>query len=266
MIKKLFFVALSIVIIYAWMSSCSNKIPIDEDESSDKEPETDDTSAKGASLSLSADGGEEYLNSIVFLGESTTYHLKEREVLKDGNKTKQVWAPKSGTLMLDASTANCRIVYPETGEELDLAQAIKRKKPRRMILTFGLNGAVSSYSKGPQYFKSNYKKLIDVIKQNSENCAIIIQSCFPVAENMDMSSFSVDVATLNKYIDQLNIWAAQLAESENIGYLNTAEILKDQKGALRDEFQNGDGYHLTRTAYLEIIYYIRTHCYWEITE
>ena len=214
-------------------------------------------------LKKSEDMGQEYIDSFVFLGESTTYHLKSRGVLTDGKDTTQVWGTKSGTLMLDISTYNCRIVYPETHEELDLGEAMRRKKPKYMLLTFGLNGATSSISKGSEYFKSCYKRLISVLQEASPDTVIILQSCFPVAKSMDMSGFSVSVDTLNEYIDVINGWTMNLAEELSLGYLNTAEILKNKNGALFEEYQSGDGYHLTREAYIKILDYIRTHGYKE---
>ena len=210
-------------------------------------------------LEQSADAGQKYIDSFVFLGESTTYHLKNRGVLSGGTNTKQVWGPKSGTLMLDPSTADCRIVYPETEEELELFDALKLKQPKYLLLTFGLNGASKSISKGKAYFKSCYQKLTDTVKKASPNTKIILQSCFPVAKNMNMSGYAIDYIQLNKYIDNLNLWTSEFAQENDFGYLNTSEILKNEKGALRDEYQSGDGYHLTRTAYEEILYYIRTH-------
>ena len=68
------------------------------------------------------------IDDIIFLGESTTYHLKSRGVLSGGTETKQVWAPRSGTLMLDSATSECRIIYPETNEELPLIAALHRIK------------------------------------------------------------------------------------------------------------------------------------------
>ena len=59
-----------------------------------------------------------YLDDITFLGESTTYHLKSRGVLSGGKNTLQVWGPKSGTLMLDPTIDDCRIIYPETNQEI----------------------------------------------------------------------------------------------------------------------------------------------------
>ena len=210
-------------------------------------------------LSPKNDLGQEYIDSIVFLGESTTYHLKSRGVLSGGTQTNQVWAPKSGTLMLDLSTDSCRIVYPESGEELDIADAMQRKKPKYIMLTFGLNGATKTISKGSDYFKSCYLDLINTLRTASPETTIIIQSCFPVAKSMNTDNYSVDVATLNSYIDIINGWARELAESELLKFVNSSEVLKDSDGFLREEYQAGDGYHLTKGAYAEILKYIRTH-------
>ena len=212
-------------------------------------------------LSKTEDLGMEYIDSFIFLGESTTYHLKNRGVLSGGTDTLQVWGPKSGTLMLDPTIASCRIVYPETNEEIDIGEAAKRKKPSFVLLTFGLNGATVNISKGREYFLSCYKKLIDTILAASPQTKIILQSCFPVAKNMNMSSYSIDLPTLNRYIDTINERSCQLAKERSLGYLNTSEILKNSDGYLIDSYQAGDGYHLTREAYIKILEYIRTHGY-----
>ena len=204
---------------------------------------------------------QDIIDEFVFLGESTTYHLKSRGVLSGGTQTKQVWAPKSGTLMLDPSTYNCRIIYPETDEELDLSEALKRKKPKYILLTFGLNGATKHVSRGEDYFKSCYSRLISTINSASPETVVILQSCFPVGKGMDMSSHSVSVSTLNQYIDTLNTWTRELASELSIKYLNTAPLLKDSEGFLKNEFQADDGYHLTREAYLEILNYIKVQEY-----
>ncbi len=205
------------------------------------------------------DLGDEYIDSFIFLGESTTYHLKSRGVLKGGKETTQVWGPQSGTVDLNTSISSLKIVYPETAEELSVYQAVKRKKPQRMILTFGLNGAVTKIKKGEEYFKTCYLTLINTILDASPDTSIIIQSCFPVAKNMDMSAYSVDVYTLNGYIDTINGWARSLAEEQELGYLDTQETLRDTDGFLRDEYQAGDGYHISVEGYKAILKYIRTH-------
>lgn len=207
------------------------------------------------------DMGQDYLDSIVFFGESTTYHMKDREVLRGGKNTRQIWAPDSGTVNLDHSTPAIPLFYPDTGEHLTVGEAAKKKQPKFLVLTFGLNGAVQKIKRGENYYKDCYRALLDCIKEASPNTRIILQSAFPVAKNMDMSRYSVSVQALNESIDQINTWTEELAEEYEIRYLNTAEILKDESGFLKHSYQNGDGHHLTREAYLEILYYIRTHGY-----
>lgn len=257
MLKKLLFFSLFIVIIYMWTSSCSPREPESEEEDGTEVFMKDTACA----LTKTEDAGQSYIDSFVFLGESTTYHLKSRGVLKDGKETKQVWAPKSGTLMLDPSTASCRILYPETNEEMDIAEAMAKKKPKYMLLTFGLNGAVGNMSKGSEYFKSCYKKLISRLQDASPDTVIMLQSCFPVAADMDTSGYSVDVETLNSYIDKTNEWTALLASECGLPYLNTAEVLKSEDGFLKECYDSGDGFHLNTEAYREVLEYIKTHAY-----
>lgn len=216
-----------------------------------------------SSLKKTQDMGQEYIDSFVFLGESTTYHMKSRGVLKDGTNTQQVWGTKSGTLNLDTTIQSVRIVYPQTGEEITIADALKKSTPEKILLTFGLNGAVQKYQKGKEYFKDCYKALLDTIKTASPHTQIFIQSAFPIAKNIDMKSYTVDSATLNQYIDTINCWSAELALEYQIPFLNTAECLKGEDGYLRHGYQAGDGYHLTVEAYMEILNYIRTHGYTE---
>ena len=209
------------------------------------------------------DLGQEYIDSFIFIGESTTYHIKSRGVLKDGRDTKQVWAPKSGTINLDTTINTVKVIYPETNSELTISQAAKEKQPTRVILTFGLNGAVNKIKHGEEYFKSCYLSLINTIKEASPETVIIIQSCFPISDNMDMTNYTVDVKTLNGYIDTINSWSLSLATEHGLGYLNTQEILRDKNGYLKSEYQAGDGYHLNALAYEEILMYIRTHDFGE---
>lgn len=212
-------------------------------------------------LQEGADMGQSYLDSFIFLGESTTYHLKSRGVLSGGTNTRQVWGPDSGTVNLDHTVITLRIRYPDTGEYLTVGEAAARKKPKFMILTFGLNGAVQNVRRGKEYYKSCYRALIDAICEASPETKVILQSCFPVAANMDMSHYSCTLDELNGYIDTINGWILELAEEHDLRYLNTAEILKDENGRLKPSYQSGDGHHLTRDAYLVILQYIRTHGY-----
>ena len=242
---KLFITLFSAVALCLSLSSCSKEPTL---------PDNAKTTSSGEN-----DLGQEFIDSFIFFGESTTYHLKSRGVLSGGADTTQVWGTKSGTLNLDTAITTTRIIYPETNEEIKLSEALSKKTPQNILLSFGLNGAVQKICKGEEYFKECYKMLIDMIRQYSPSTNIFIQSAFPVASNMDMSSYSIDAATLNQYIDKINTWSRELAAECKIKYLDTADELKDERGFLRAEYQVGDGYHLTAEAYEKILMYIRTH-------
>ena len=206
---------------------------------------------------VQAEKAEDYIDSFIFFGESTTYHLKSREVLSGGKETTQVWAPRSGTASLDSTTASLKIVFPETGEEITLSEALKRKKPRRIMLTFGLNGATVKIKKGEEYFRTCYLSLIKKIRESSPETKIYLGSCFPISKSMDMSAYTVDALTLNGYIDKINSWTARLATDEGLYYVDSAPCLKGEDGFLKREYDAGDGYHLSAAAYEKILEYIR---------
>ena len=214
-----------------------------------------------AVLGESEDMGTEYIDSFVFFGESTTYHLKSRGVLTGGRNTAQVLGNNSGTAILDYDTALTEVIYPETGETMTFREAIGRKKPKYLFMSFGLNGAAYKLKKGENYFKDCYRRLISAVRQVSPETKIILGSCYPVAENMDMSKYSLTLDGLNASIETLNGWTAELCAEEGVRYLNTNEVLTDENGRLRLEYQVGDGHHLTVEAYKKILYYIRTHGY-----
>ncbi len=230
------------------------------------EPQTDSDDTEGlysSRLPSTPDSGKEYIDSFIFIGESTTYHLKSRGVLSGGTDTHQVWAPKSGTINLDTETHALKIVFPDTGEEMSFFSASQIKQPQAVILTFGLNGAAAKHSRGEFFFGNCYLSLINEIRAASPSTVIILQSAFPIAADMDMSNFSVDAAALRDCISVINTWSERLAEREGFYYLNTCEVLCDGDGFLKKEFDVGDGHHLTTLAYEKILEYIRTHSYKE---
>lgn len=248
---------ISLLVISALLLGCAHTENVFRD--TDCAQSDEDGKASGAIAGETPDMGEGYVDSFIFFGESTTYHLKDRGVLKEGRETKQVWAPRSGTVNLDATVSDVQIVYPQTGELMSIGDAIRISQPQRILLTFGLNGAVEKIKRGEKYFKACYKSLIDTVRANSPETKIILQSCFPISPSMDMSNYTVDAYTLNGYIDRINGWTLSLAEETEVCYLDTASVMKDDRGFLQSRFDVGDGHHLTRDAYLCMLEYLRTH-------
>ncbi|NLV49086.1 MAG: hypothetical protein GXY20_00155 [Clostridiales bacterium] len=203
-------------------------------------------------LTETADMGQDYLDRIIFLGDSTTYGLKYYKMLSGGKETMQVWTPSSGTLTLSYQ-GFATIVYPRDGTEITIRDAVIREMPEYMIITLGVNG-VSFMDE--TYFKAEYTSLVNDIKELSPNTKIILQSIFPIAENYEHQS-SIN----NQNISAANRWVCDIAEECGVRFLNTASVLVGADGWLPEAYQNGDGIHLNSEGFGKVINYIRTHGY-----
>ena len=207
------------------------------------------------------DLGEEYIERITFLGESTTYGLWHYGVLKDGKASSQVWTGAtvqngriccSGTLSLSPSIASTKLFYPNTGEALTISEALSRKKPEILLVTLGLNNGASYYTEDT--FKQCYRMLLNSAKTASPNTVILLGSLFPVAKTCKIAAYTPERIRL------CNTWIYDLALEYELGYLDTFSALSDAEGYLKPEYDNGgDGIHLNREGLEEVLRYIRTH-------
>ena len=205
-----------------------------------------------ALLAETADMGMEYVDKMIFLGDSTTYGMKYYAVLSDGKATKQVWTPSNGTLTLSYQ-GFAAIVYPEDGSEISIRDAVTASLPEYMVITLGVNG-ISFMDE--DYFKSEYTDLVTDIQSISPDTKIILQSIFPVASNYEYLS-SIN----NEKIAAANSWILEVAENTGTAFLNTASALVGEDGWLPQSYQNGDGLHLNETGFGIVLSYIRTHGY-----
>lgn len=203
-----------------------------------------------AVLSLTEDAGEDYINKIYFIGDSTTHGMKYYGVLADGKETTHVWTPRSGTLAM-WNLLSEKIVLPEDNTEMTLPEAFDLKNPAIAVLTLGVNG-VSSCSK--EQFTGYYKELIEKIKEASPYTTIILQSIFPVCSDYQYVN-SISMEKINK----ANAWIAELANENDCYYLNTASVLVDETGYLNPTYSNGDGIHISPKGFSVILEYIKTH-------
>ena len=217
------------------------------------EPPTVPTPAPADSPSVlgeTADMGQDYLDRITFLGDSTTYGMKAYGVLSGGTKTTQVWTPTSGTLTLSYQ-GFAAIWYPDEDVEIPIRDAVERKKPEMMVITLGVNGI--SFM-GHDDFVSEYTDLVTDIMELSPDTKVIIQSIFPVA-----STYEYLGSINNEKIAAANEWLQEIAESTGARYLDTISALIGSDGWLPQDLQNGDGLHLNGDGFAIVLNYIRTH-------
>jgi len=211
---------------------------------------TDAVGLDDPSPAVSQYSGEELIEKIVFLGDSTTYGLKHYELLPGGSQTTQVWTPSSGTLAL-FNQSIATIVYPETGEEISIVDAATAKKPEILLITLGINGIATMEQ---DYFISEYTNLVNKILDVSPDTKIVLNTMYPVA-----SDYEHIREISNEKIVAGNLWIAQVAQDTGAVFLNTYEAIADADGTLPDEYQNGDGIHLNPEGFNVVLDYIKTH-------
>ena len=218
-------------------------------------------------LSQTEDMGEDYIKSIVFLGESTTYGLWHYDVLPGGKKSTAVWTGATvqdgkiccaGTLSLSPSISGTKLFYPDTGEALTVSEALTRKQPKYLIITLGLNNGASYYTEDE--FKQCYRTLLNSAISASGDTIILLQSLFPVAKSCKIRAYTPERIRL------CNSWILDVAMEYQLPFLDTFSALSDTEGYLKEVYDNGgDGIHLNREGLLAVLHYIRTHGYTEET-
>jgi len=199
-----------------------------------------------SSIPVTADGGENYQNKIIMLGDSTTYGMYYYSVLP----LSQVWTRRDGTLALfNVGNDKIRIVNEESDIDKSISSAIYEQKPEILVVTLGING-VSMMSENS--FKIAYQGLIDMVKNNSPNTTMIINSIYPITKNAENS-------ITNAKIRNANQWLYALANDNNLAYLDSYSLLADNDGNLKNEYCNGDGMHLSKEGLMVVLNNIRTH-------
>ena len=145
------------------------------------------------------------------------------------------------------------VVYPETGEEIPIAEAAEKAKPKVVVLTLGVNGIAFM---DEEWFIRDYTALVEMIKTASPDTRLILNSIYPVA-----ASYQHQKDINNDKIRAANGWIETIAANTGCRFLNSFEALVGSDGYLPEDRQNGDGLHLTGEAFGIVMNYIRTHAY-----
>ena len=186
-----------------------------------------------------------FIDSLTFLGDSTTAHMLSRAPLKDGSASKQIWATKNRYLNLSSRITYEKIVCPQNGEEMTIASAAATVRPKYLVITLGIDYGVYYYRSDLETFSLYYEKLLDAIEAASPETVIVLQSIFPVGHGSSVIT--------NEMVDRANGAISEIAARRNLVFVDAATPLKDAKGYLAPEYcYSEDGIHLTEAAYAVI--------------
>ena len=203
-----------------------------------------------ALLPSTEDAGQAYIDGIVCLCDSPIYWLKLYELLKDGYNTNQVWTGPEGTMTL-AYLRGFEILDPNDGALRTIPETAALRKPPVILITVGVNGIAFM---DEDYFKTEYRNLIDELQAASPDTRLILQSILPITRDyIHWGSIT------NEIVTRANSWIVELAEEYGLPYLDTFSALVDENGNGKAELMQGDGLHPNRDGQTLILEYIRTH-------
>lgn len=205
----------------------------------------------GCSSAAAVNQGEQemtdaaFIDTLTFLGDSTTAHMLSRAPLKDGAASKQIWATKNRYLNLSSRITYEKIVCPQNGEEMTIARAAATVRPQFLVITLGIDYGVYYYRNDLKTFSLYYEKLIDAITAASPETVIVLQSIFPVGRGTSVIT--------NEMVDRANGAISDIAARRNLVFVDAATPLKDAEGYLAEKYcYSEDGIHLTHDAYAVI--------------
>ena len=189
---------------------------------------------------------ENYLDETIFYGDSITENLGYYQSISYDN----IWAVSNLT---PTSAYSLDVMFYKYNEKINIIDGIKKYNVKRIIITLGANSVALMQN---AYFIEQYEKLIEALKSSNPNTQIIVESIFPVDDRWDLRTNSIN----NTKINNINYLLAQMAERQNIYFLNTAEVLKNENGsAIKGYLYESDGIHPLPICNDKILEYVNNH-------
>lgn len=195
-------------------------------------------------LKKTADAGQDYLDSLTFLVDSSLIGLRD-----SGLTQGQVWSSDSGEL--DMSLAyGWNIVYPGDGSVISPANAAMILKPGILVIAVGSDGVGEL---GEEDFVENYGMLIDSILAASPETRVVLGSvCSVTTAYAGFDGWNADRAAL------VNSWIQKVCENTGALYADWSGSLTDG-GYLRPEYATASGRALSNAGLGTLLGWLRTH-------
>lgn len=188
-----------------------------------------------------ADSEAESVSDTVYIGDSRT----EGFILNSGLTDVKAFT----SIGMTVDSVFSKPVINMNGNIVTVIGALKQTDFNKVYIMLGINETGWAYD---SVFIEKYKELIDEIQEINPNADIYIQSILPVSQNVSDTHKYIN----NDKIEHYNELIQNLAQEENVHYLNVAEVMKDENGALPDEAAP-DGIHLKKEYCLKWLDYIK---------
>ena len=209
-----------------------NQIENNNTNSNENENTTETNEIKKESSNNSYNNSEvKFDNTVAFIGDSRTQGF----IMYNGLKKVQDYSYIG--LMVDTAVTK-KFVKTNDGNKITLLQDMANKNIKKVYIMLGVNELGWSY---PQVFKVKYKELISKIRKIKPNCKIYVQSIIPMTKSKSDS----DKIFNNSNVAKFNELVQEVAEEENVIYLNVKSALVNKEGYLPEEAST-DGVHIDK--------------------
>ena len=188
---------------------------------------------------------DKFFNNSVFYGDSVTlgyqnYVAKQEKGFLGGMIVYGMGSYGLGNALKAVSSNSIHPTYKGYQTQLwDLTAALKVDK---VFMMFGMND-LGLY--GVTDSITNYKTLIDAIREKSPNVKIYILTTTPMTKSYQLTYLN------NSNIRLFNSKLRELASSWGVTVIDVASYLMDSDGYLMGKYASDGKYHLTESAYIE---------------
>lgn len=171
--------------------------------------------------------GKSYFNDALFIGDSRTVGIAEYGGIKNATYF-------ANTGMSVYNLAKTKVNIDGFGK-VTLDELLASYKFGKVYILLGINEMGYDLDKTA----NKYKELVNKIQASQEGVIIYIQANLHVTETKSKSSSTFS----NTRIDSLNSKLAQIANNQNIFYIDINEKFDDEKGNLPSNYSQ-DGVHI----------------------
>ena len=200
-------------------------------------------------LAQSADRGEEYINRLTFICDSSVIGLRDFGLLAGGRDTYQVWGTDTGSLKI-TELSNSTVIYPADGSFRSFGECAGYAAPEILVIMVGQDGLSGT---DEALFKSNYQSLLTSVRASSPSSAIICCSISSVSANYTgADGLTPDI------VKTANEWIKALSAENGVYFCDTAESVSDGSYVF-GSYLSANGKTLNSAGLDEILVYLRTH-------
>lgn len=189
---------------------------------------------------------DSYFDDALFIGDSRMVGLSE--YCQDLDERATFYAKKSLTIYDIKDKA---WIKTEDGRKITLWEALEEQQYSKIYIMVGINELGTG---DENYFKNAYQEVVNMLEQAEPNAIIYICSIMHVSAEKNEN----DLLYNNTNINLRNDAIMELADGQNIFYLNVNEAVDDEEGNLNSEWTS-DGVHLKGANYEPWHDYLRSH-------